>query len=103
MFHLTCYGWLIFRARSVAQIRDLTSALTGHFAASTIDVHALALPLVFYITPLLVVHVCEAWFDDGLIVPRLPVAVRYSIYAAAAYLTLLFGNFGGTEFIYFQF
>ena len=48
-------------------------------------------------------HACEAWFDDGLVVPTLPVGVRYSIYAATGYLTLLFGNFGGAEFIYFQF
>jgi hypothetical protein len=29
--------------------------------------------------------------------------VRYSVYAATFYLTMLFGNFGGSEFIYFQF
>ena len=60
-------------------------------------------PLLLYTTPLLVVHACEAWFDDVLVVPRLPVGVRYSIYVATVYLTLLFGNFGGAEFIYFQF
>jgi hypothetical protein len=38
-----------------------------------------------------------------LVVPKLPIAVRYSVYAAALYLTVLFGNFGGAEFIYFQF
>ena len=36
-------------------------------------------------------------------VPRLPAAVRYSVYAGAFYLIMLFGNFGGAEFIYFQF
>jgi D-alanyl-lipoteichoic acid acyltransferase DltB (MBOAT superfamily) len=103
MFHLTCYGWLIFRARSAGQIRDLTSALIGNFSIRSVDLTGVAVPLVLHTTPLLVVHLCEAWFDDGLIVPRLPVAVRYSIYAAVGYLTLLFGNFGGAEFIYFQF
>ena len=49
------------------------------------------------------VHVCEAYFDDALIIPRLPLAVRYCVYAATFYLTMLFGNFGGAEFIYFQF
>ena len=29
--------------------------------------------------------------------------VRYSVYAATFYLTMLFGNFGGSDFIYFQF
>ena len=36
-------------------------------------------------------------------VPRLPLALRYTIYVATIYLILLFGNFGGSDFIYFQF
>jgi alginate O-acetyltransferase complex protein AlgI len=103
MFHLTCYGWLIFRARSAGQIRDLTVNLFANFAPTTMNVHGSLVPLLLYTTPLFAVHACEAWFDDGLVVPRLPVGVRYSIYAAVGYLTLLFGNFGGAEFIYFQF
>ena len=103
MFHLTCYGWLIFRARSAGQIRDLTANLFGHFAPASVNVHGLLVPLLLYTAPLLAVHLCEAWFDDGLVVPRLPIGVRYSIYAATCYLTVLFGNFGGAEFIYFQF
>ncbi len=103
MFHLTCYGWLIFRSRSAGQIGGLTAGLIGNFAPSTVDIPNLLVPLLLYSTPLVVVHLCEAWFDDVLAVPRLPVGVRYSIYAATCYLTLLFGNFGGAEFIYFQF
>ena len=34
--------------------------------------------------------------------PRLPPAVRYSTNAATCYLIILFGNFGGAEFIYCQ-
>ena len=41
-----------------------------------------------------IVHAIEARYDDGLVVPGLPVGVRYSIYAATFYLTALFGNFG---------
>ncbi len=81
----------------------LTASLFANFAPATVNVHGLLVPLLLYTTPLLAVHACEAWFDDGLVVPRLPVGVRYSIYAATGYLTLLFGNFGGAEFIYFQF
>jgi D-alanyl-lipoteichoic acid acyltransferase DltB (MBOAT superfamily) len=103
MFHITCYGWLIFRARSARQIGDLTASLATGFVPASIDVHGLLVPLVLYTTPLLIVHACEAWFDDVLVVPRLPRGVRYSIYVATFYLTMLFGNFGGAEFIYFQF
>ena len=103
MFHLTCYGWLIFRARSARQLGTMSASLFIGFAPSTIDVHGLLVPLLLYTTPLLLVYAVEAWHDDLLVVPRLPPLVRYSVYAAAFYLTLLFGNFGGAEFIYFQF
>jgi D-alanyl-lipoteichoic acid acyltransferase DltB (MBOAT superfamily) len=103
MFHLTCYGWLIFRARSVRQIGSMMSSLATNFTPASADVAGILVPLVLYTTPLLLVHACEAYADDVLVVPRLPPAVRYSLYAATAYLTILFGNFGGAEFIYFQF
>jgi D-alanyl-lipoteichoic acid acyltransferase DltB (MBOAT superfamily) len=103
MFHLTCIGWLIFRARSAAQLRDLLRSLVFEFAPRSVDVPDLLTPLVLYTAPLLIVHACEAWYDDTGIVPRLPLAVRYSVYAATFYLTMLFGNFGGSDFIYFQF
>jgi alginate O-acetyltransferase complex protein AlgI len=103
MFHVTCYGWLIFRARSVDQMADLTYALVANPSLPSVDVQGLLVPLVLYTTPLLLVHACEAWFDDVLVVPKLPVAVRYSVYAATLYLTVLFGQFGGADFIYFQF
>jgi hypothetical protein len=49
------------------------------------------------------VHLVEARADDVLVVPRLRTVVRYSIYVATLYLIFLFGNFGGSDFIYFQF
>jgi len=103
MFHLTCYGWLIFRSRSAGQIATLTTSLVATFAPGSVETERLLVPLLLYTTPLLLVHACEAWYDDGLIVPKLPAGVRYSLYAATFYLTMLFGNFGGAEFIYFQF
>jgi len=103
MLHLTCFGWLIFRSRSEHQLWELTASLAANFAPGSIDVTGLLVPLLLYATPLLLVHACEAYYDDVLIVRRLPIAVRYSVYAATFYLTMLFGNFGGSEFIYFQF
>jgi hypothetical protein len=73
------------------------------FQPSAVDVTQLLVPFVLYVTPLLLVHAIEASYDDLLIVPKLPPLVRYSVYAATFYLTMLFGNFGGSEFIYFQF
>ncbi len=103
MFHLTCGGWLIFRARSAPQLGDMAAALLRNFAPSTVNVDAVLIPLSMYTAPLIVVHLCEAYYDDLLVVPRLSPGMRYSIYAATFYLTTLFGNFGGADFIYFQF
>jgi D-alanyl-lipoteichoic acid acyltransferase DltB (MBOAT superfamily) len=102
MFHLTCFGWLLFRARSAGQAANLTSRLFMDFSPATLD-PTLAVPLLLYVVPLLVIHACEAWADDVLVVRRLPAGVRYSVYASTFYLTMLFGNFGGSDFIYFQF
>jgi len=102
MFHLTCLGWLIFRAASLRDLATLTRNLMTQFAPASIDA-GLLVPLLLYASPLVVIHVVEARADDVLVVPRLPIGVRYSIYAATLYLILLFGNFGGAEFIYFQF
>jgi alginate O-acetyltransferase complex protein AlgI len=103
MFHLTCFGWLIFRAPSLAKLRDLTHGLFAGFQPSTLDVTGILIPLLCYTTPLLIVHAMEAWADEVLIVPRLRLGVRYAVYVATLYLILLFGNFGGSDFIYFQF
>ena len=70
MFHLTCYGWLIFRAPSFAKLREMTRSLVLDFAPSTADMTGILVPLLLYTTPLLVVHLIEAWADDVLVVPQ---------------------------------
>jgi D-alanyl-lipoteichoic acid acyltransferase DltB (MBOAT superfamily) len=102
MFHVTCYGWLIFRAGSLGQIAALSAALLWPFEPSAASAaHASA--IVLHAAPLLALHALEAWHDDLMAVFRLPRALRYAVCSALVYLTLLFGDFGGTEFIYFQF
>jgi alginate O-acetyltransferase complex protein AlgI len=103
MFHWTCYGWLIFRAPSFDKLREMTRSLLLDFRPSTADVAGILVPLLLYTAPLLVVHLMEAWADDVLVVPKMPVGLRYTIYVATLYLIVLFGNFGGSDFIYFQF
>jgi D-alanyl-lipoteichoic acid acyltransferase DltB (MBOAT superfamily) len=103
MFHLTCYGWLIFRASSLRQLAGMTRSLIFDFQPRAVDVNGLLVPLLLFVVPLLIVHALEARADDMLVVPRLRLPVRYTIYAATFYLIFLFGNFGGADFIYFQF
>jgi len=103
MFHLTCAGWLVFRAESVGQILDLAGAVFLRFDPSWAVIAADGLRIVFYVAPLLAVHAFEARHDDLAVVFRWPPAVRYAVYVALAYFILLFGDYAGAQFIYFQF
>ena len=102
MFHVTCYGWLVFRARSSHQIADMTRVLaTGWTWGPHAPAYAWA--LVAYALPLMAIHAAEARRGDVLFTLGLPTPLRYALYAGIFYATLLFGDFGGSEFIYFQF
>lgn len=103
MFHLTCYGWLIFRAKSAGQIGSMTASLLGPYDFSAPDVRAYFWQLLFYAGPLVILHAIEAWRNDLVVVLRFPPLLRYAIYAGVFYLTVLWGDFGGAQFIYFQF
>ncbi len=103
MFHVTCYGWLIFRATSVHQVSDFTHALIArpYFSAGAWEL--LTFPLLLILLPLLIVHIHQARHDSELSVMTLPRPVRYALYVAVGYIVLLFGDFEGADFIYFQF
>lgn len=103
MFQLTCYGWLIFRAESAGQIASLTASLFGGYDFSTPQATSYIRRLVFFAGPLLLVHAYEAWRDDLMAVIALPSALRYAVCAVLVYSTVLWGEFGGAEFIYFRF
>lgn len=103
MFHLTCLGWLIFRAESVGQIAGLLGPLVAGPWAPSAPWHTYGLPVLLYGGPLLVLHGAEAARDDLNVVLKWRPIWRYSVVVALAYLIVLFGDFQGSEFIYFQF
>jgi D-alanyl-lipoteichoic acid acyltransferase DltB (MBOAT superfamily) len=103
MFHLTCYGWLIFRAHSVGQIASFTASLFGAGGASSPAVVAYLWQVLFFAGPLVLFHAYEAWRDDLKAIFMLRPVARYAICLALFYATVLWGEFGGGEFIYFRF
>ena len=102
MIHLTCYGWLLFRAASMSQVASMSASLLGGLGW-TPDAAAHATALAGYGLPLVLVNGYEWWKDDLLAIPALPLVPRYMVYGALFYLTLVFGQYGGAQFIYFQF
>jgi D-alanyl-lipoteichoic acid acyltransferase DltB (MBOAT superfamily) len=103
MFHVTCYGWLVFRAESVAQLAEFSRLLVTDLRPSASTVGSLLVPCVLTIAPLLAVHIHQARRGSELAPLAAPLPWRYAVYGAVFYLVLLFGDFEGAQFIYFQF
>ena len=103
MFALTCYGWLLFRSESSSQAAMLTNRLLAGDDLSWAVAVRVGVPLAVYAGPLLALHLVEAVHGDLEAIPRAPIAVRYSVYAAVVYTIALFSDFRGSEFIYFKF
>ena len=103
MFALTCFGWLIFRAGSWSQVVMLTGRVFTAFAPSWAVLEAVGLPILVYAGPLLVIHSAEARRGTLNVVLTWPRVARYAVYVALCYTIVLFGDFQGSEFIYFQF
>lgn len=101
MFHLTCLGWLLFRATSLVQVIDLLGAIVSGFGSGHQTVILLT-QLFSYLAILLVVQ-CIQWVKgDLLVLDRTPIAVRGVAYGVLFYLTVLHGG-TSNSFIYFQF
>ena len=99
-FHLVCIGWLIFRAGSVEQVLGMLSAIVHRPA---VPAAAYLLPVLVTIIPLCLVQWVQYLADDLDVVARTPWYVRSAFYTACFYAIVLVGEFGGQQFIYFQF
>jgi alginate O-acetyltransferase complex protein AlgI len=103
MFHVTCFGWLIFRAESAAHIGELTRRIFTDLGPSLHTLPTLVAPVVLIVAPLMIVHGYQARHESESAPLGLVPAMRYALYAGVFYLVLLFGSFEGAQFIYFQF
>ncbi len=103
MFHVTCAGWLIFRARSVHQIGRFAWRVLTDLRPSPDTFDSLLVPLVSLTLPLVLLQIYQARKGLELAVLALPGPVRYALASTLFYLVLLFGDFQGAQFIYFQF
>lgn len=101
MFHLTCYGWLLFRAGSFAQIGSMTLALVHPLDAVPSDGF---LQVAVLCAPVLLVQVLQyrAKALEFTRQPWLPTAGRTVVYAVMLYCTVFRGA-APKAFVYFQF
>ncbi len=99
-FHLVCLGWLVFRADSITQVGGMLDAIWNHPALPPI---ALIVPFLAVVVPLLVIEFAQYVSKDLDVVLRTPWYVRSLLYTACFYAFVLGGEFGGKQFLYFQF
>lgn len=99
-FHLVCIGWLLFRAESLAQAWGMLEAIVLRPA---VPPSALLLPIACCVVPLLIYQFAQYRTRDLDILLRTPWYVRSGVYTLAFYAFVLGGEFGGAQFIYFQF
>jgi len=104
VFHLTCLGWIFFRAGSFSRAWEII-----HGIASLRGMSFDSVPQRFLIakgimlTGILMLFEAASFFSP----PARPVLqrsiVRLSLVAACIWIVLMFGTFSGNSFIYFQF
>ncbi len=103
MFHLTCLGWLLFRATSLDQAADLLGTLaTGPWEISPEAARSLS-DVAFFATPVVLVQFLERLREEVPVFVRLPESARVAVAVLLVESLLVWGAFGGREFLYFQF
>ncbi len=94
-FQFTCYGWMLFRATSLAQVGEMTVGLFQSEALNT----ALFLPLAQYALPMLII---EWLYASAKLPEKAAPLIRTAVYSMAFYLFVFHGEVS-ESFIYFQF
>jgi alginate O-acetyltransferase complex protein AlgI len=102
MFHLTCIGWLLFRAESFAAVRTAADVLVNQWSFSAAAGTGLLL-IAFYAGVLFMVE----WLTDGenrlQRIFRTPWFVQGAWYLYLLLMISIFHSRESYEFIYFQF
>jgi len=104
MFQITCFGWLIFRSKSVEQLVNFTKKLfvDTNYHLTGQNIYFLKL-LVFYSSLVLIVQYIQRRTKETFFIYRYPRLVQVSFYVLLLFFVLVWGSFGSREFIYFQF
>ncbi len=102
-FHCVCFGWLIFRSQSMAQMGDLLRRLAQIGNTFPDEAARMLLQLVFFTFILLAVQWLQSAKKDLAAVLRLPAPLRSVFYIVCFYFMTIWGAGIGKVFIYYQF
>lgn len=96
-FHLVCCTWIFFRADNIGAAFDIYSQLASWSAVSV-----MGFGMFLYVIPLLLVDAVYYKTKITSLLLRRPILYWLSI-SAGVFLYIIFGNFRGEDFVYFQF
>ena len=103
MFHLTCLGWLIFRATSLEQIGSMLHSIVSGLSWPDVETVYSLLELAFHTWLMLLVQLLLKRAPEPTRIDSLSTLPRMAVVLGMVYSLLIWGNYGGGEFIYFQF
>jgi alginate O-acetyltransferase complex protein AlgI len=98
-----CYGWLLFRAHSLAQITHFSWLLIRDFGDLNYGGGAPRFSSMFGIVLLVAMEITEYWSQDRHYYRRLAIPVRGFLIASMLAITLMGMSNEPAQFIYFQF
>jgi len=102
-FCLTCYGWILFRAHSIDQIKEITSTLFLGFGDLKLNA-VLPTPAALVGLPVFILAEFIGYFTDGKPLNEvLPVPAWTAMYAAMIFALILGAGYVPSQFIYFVF
>jgi hypothetical protein len=101
-FHLICVGWLLFRAESTEQVRNMLTLIFTDLRVTHFSSYAGSL-LAFYGLPVLLFELWQFRRNDLACLTKVAWPIRAAVYTYIAVMILLFHPTETHEFIYFQF
>ena len=103
-FIFVCYGWLLFRANSLAQIVQFTQTLLFDFSDLQLHMKRPPFGTLVALPILVIIEVLQFKFGSVHFYTRLPIVVHGAVYFLLAMSVILGLSYGGSQqFIYFQF
>ena len=102
-FIVTCYGWLLFRATSLAQIIAFTKILFIDFGNLLLTMPVPPLPALLGIPLLICYEIAQYLSDDPWFFRRYSVPVRAALYTTLIIILLMGESNAPAQFIYSQF
>ena len=102
-FVFVCYGWLLFRATSLAQIESFTQILFGGFSDMALHIKTPPLSALLGVFILTCIEVSQFKCKNIHFYARSPAFVHGGIYAALIFVFIMGLSNDSQQFIYFQF